>query len=139
MGAGVLRFEVYGHGGEVWFRLVDADGHVLLFSGAQSCVEACLEVVAELKTIGRNSARYRIRTSPAGTEYFTVHGVLGDVLATSRLYGIRRDRDTAEQFVREHVCDAPVAVLQATLPKATARVVAGSARRTKSGPKRRAM
>jgi len=112
-----LRFEVYRHGGEFWFRLVGGDGELLLFSGPQTCLDACLEVVAELKAIGRTSARYRIRTSPAGTEYFTIHGVLGDVLATSRLYQSRRERDVAEHFLREHVVDAPVDLLRETFER----------------------
>ena len=51
MGAVALRFEVYRHGGEFWFRLVGGDGELLLFSGPQTCLDACLEVVAELKAI----------------------------------------------------------------------------------------
>jgi hypothetical protein len=123
MAARGLRFEVYRHGGEFWFRLVGRDGAPLLFSGPQACLAGCLEVVAEIKAVGHTSARYRIRTSPAGTEYFTIHGVLGDVLATSRLYQSRRKRDAAEHFLREHVVDAPVEMPDATSPTGTAQAM----------------
>ena len=124
MESSAVRFEIYQQGGEYWFRLVDRDDESLMFSGAHTCPEACLEVVAELKAIGRTSARYRIRTSPAGTQYFTVHGVLGDVLATSRLYPTRRERDAAEHHVREVVSDASVLLLRDTFAGSGPRRVA---------------
>ncbi len=92
-----------------YFNLKAGNGQVILTSQGYKDKKGCLNGIESVKKNAPNKARFEVKTSSNGKEYFVLNASNGQVIGKSQMYKSDGGCDNGIQSVGNHAADATTA------------------------------
>lgn len=95
-----------GKDNKYYFNLKASNGQVILTSQGYKDKKGCLNGIESVKKNAQNKARFEVKTSSNGKEYFVLNASNGQVIGKSQMYKSDDGCDNGIQSVKNHAAEA---------------------------------
>ncbi len=103
------KFQIYkGRDDQFYFRLIAANGEVILGSEGYVSKSGCQNGISSVKQNAPYDERYQRKTSAAGQFYFVLTAPNNEVIGISEMYSSEKARDNGIESVKKTAPVAPI-------------------------------
>ena len=103
------KFQIYtSQDNQLYFRLIAANGEIILGSEGYTSKAGCQNGIASVKTNAVLEQRYQRKTASDGRFYFTLTAANGEAIGNSQMYKSEAGRDKGVEAIKKTAPDAPI-------------------------------